>query len=318
MYPVQIAICESDIKEKYYRNANGQRKLATLSKENFTDLHNTVQNMIRTKEDRERIMTGLNFEALYERAEKILEPEHKKEQIKERLQELKEEREEEKKREKEQEQDRKLEQEPKKEQGQKQKQEKKEQQAGISPSTSRMPLEAPSLKNAVGLSPKEAEELLRASTAQLEKKPLEDFNSRRSAEFEELEKRHEASRIDYRSVADNLPKKGRFEIWGFKKRLQEWEKRSNEAYKQYAKDRDEAEKHKADTAAGRKEIHKKATEAAKLAHPEAVAAIKQDEERKKAERQHQLEEQKQQRKEQRQQREEQRQQSKSRRKQLRR
>lgn len=172
-----------------------------------------------------------------------------------------------------------LKQERKQEQEQKP-EEKKGKQAGISPSTAKTPENTPP-----ELSPKEAAALLRSSVMQIEQKPLEDFNSRRSAELEELEKRHEASRVAYREIADNLPKKGKFEIWGFKKRLQEWEKRNDEALEQYTKNRDTVSKHEKDTATGRKDIHEQAIEAAKQEHPEAARVLERDEERKKAERQ---------------------------------
>lgn len=164
--------------------------------------------------------------------------------------------------------------------------------ADIPPSAARTPIEAPSLKNAVELSPDEADLLLRASTAQIEKKPLEDYSSRRVAEKKELEKRHESSRVAYLEISENVPKKGILEFVGFEKRLQAWEKTAGNARNEYLTYRDALSNHDKETAAGRKEIHTAALEEAMKKHPEAVKVLERDEERKKVEQEQQREQRK--------------------------
>lgn len=157
--------------------------------------------------------------------------------------------------------------------------------AEIPPANARTPQNAPSLKNAVELSPKEAEVLLRASTAQIEKKPLEDFNSRRAAEKKELEEQEKTSYTAYLAICKNEPKKGFFDFitGNYEKECDARLEGIKAAQAENFHDRKAVEQHSEETAVGRKEIHMAALREAMKKHPEAVTVLEKDEQRKKDE-----------------------------------
>lgn len=163
--------------------------------------------------------------------------------------------------------------------------------AEISPATARTPENTPNLKSAGELSAKEAEALLRASTAQIEKKPLEDFNSRRAAEMKVLEKREKSSFGAYSAFGENRPEKKRLEFRStFEEREREWSKERNRLWEQNRDDKSAIKRHNENTEDGKNKINREARQLAEKNHPKAVAAIKLEEENKKKEWQRQREE----------------------------
>lgn len=154
---------------------------------------------------------------------------------------------------------------------------------GIPPAAARTPIEAPSLKTAVELSPSEAEALLRASAAQIEKKTLGDYSSRRAAEKKELEKQVKRSWAEHTAAEGQTPQKGIFERQHtFEARKREWEQECKKLRWKALDERSAVKKHDEDTWSGQNKIRGEAWRLAKEKHPEAVKVLEQDAERKKA------------------------------------
>lgn len=155
--------------------------------------------------------------------------------------------------------------------------------ANLPPSAARTPIEATGLKNAVELSPSEAEALLRASAEQLTVKPLEEYLSRRAAEKKELNKQVKRSWAEHSAAEGQKPKKGIFErLHTFEARTREWEQECKKLRWKALDETSAVKKHDEDTWSGQNKVRAEAHRLAEEKHPEAVKVLEQDAERKKA------------------------------------
>lgn len=166
--------------------------------------------------------------------------------------------------------------------------------AEIPQKTSKMPEKASKLKNAVEISPREAEALLRASTEQIAKKPLEDWALKRAAEKKVLEKQVKSCWEEYSAVEEQMPKKGFFE-WQrtFEKRKKEWEQECKTLRWKALDESEVVKKHDEETWGGQNIIRNEASLLAGEKHPEAVKVLEREEERKRADWQRRLEQERQ-------------------------
>lgn len=163
----------------------------------------------------------------------------------------------------------------------------------VTPETPRNAQNAPSLKNVVGLSPDEAEALLRATTAQIAVKPLEEWNSRRAIEKKELEKQVKRSWAEHSAAEEQTPQKRVFERQHtFETRKKDWEQECKKLRWKALDEGSAVKKHDEETWSGQNKIRMEAERLAKEKHPEAVKVLQQDEKRKKAEQEQQREQRK--------------------------
>lgn len=143
----------------------------------------------------------------------------------------------------------------------------------------------PSLNSTGKMSVAEARALLTAVAAEYAKKPLEAFEAKSEVERKSLKDKEHHSFFAFVAERDRpWPKKGFFESASkYELRLQAQQERRYELSAKHSKEQEALANHTEQTQAERNKILGAAQTAAEQKHPEAVAVIKQDKERKQQE-----------------------------------